>query len=192
MRSENIRGRVELRETDGGPVMHGVLLTEGRAASGRRRELFAPGAVVWPESGIEIRTVHLGRTEAVAVPVRQGAEIHVSVPATPALAAAVRAGKDQMSVEFHAVTETRTASGIREIERAIVTGAIVTDIPEYQQTRAELRERRRVRPRVFPAEDPKRTVRPQLDRGASMRPRVFPAEDPGTSSPTTTVTVRLQ
>ena len=82
---------IELRETDGGPTLHAVILTEGRAArGGRRAELFAPGAVIWPPDGIEIRTVHLGPTQARAVPVRQGAEIHVSAPATPALAAAVR------------------------------------------------------------------------------------------------------
>ena len=123
MQGENTRTcTLELRETDSGPTLHGVILTEGRAARGdRRAELFAPGAVIWPPDGIELRTVHLGRTEATAVPVRQGSEIHVSTPATPALAAAVRAGKDQMSCEFHALAETRTASGVREIERAVIT-----------------------------------------------------------------------
>ena len=146
MQGENTRTcKIELRETDGGPTLHAVILTEGRAArGGRRAELFAPGAVIWPPGGIEIRTVHLGPTEAVAIPVRQGAEIRVSTPATPALAAAVRAGRDRMSVEFHALTETRTASGVREIERAVITGATVTSIPEYTQTRAELRTRRKV------------------------------------------------
>ena len=134
---------VELRETDGGPVLHGVLLTEGRAASGRRLELFAPGAAVWPAEGVEIRTVHLGPTEAVAVPVRHGAEIRVAVPATPALVSAVRAGRNQMSVEFFPLMETRTASGVREVEHALITGATVTDRAEYTQTRAELRDRRR-------------------------------------------------
>ena len=145
MRSENTRTcKLELRETDSGPTLHGVILTEGRAArGGRRAELFAPGAVIWPWDGIEIRTVHLGPTEARAVPVRQGSEIHVSTQATPALAAAIRAGKDRMSVEFHALAETRTASGVREIEQAVITGATVTSIPEYEQTRAELRTQRR-------------------------------------------------
>ncbi len=137
--------KVELRESHAGPTLHGVLLTEGRAAAGRRLELFAVGSVVWPAEGVEIRTRHLGPTEAVGVPVRQGAEIHVSVKATPALTAAVRAGKDQMSVEFHSLLETRTASGVREIERAILTGATVTEIPEYTQTAAELRTRKRMR-----------------------------------------------
>lgn len=137
--------KVELRESDAGPQLHGILLTEGRAAAGPRLELFAPGAVVWPAEGVEIRTRHLGPTEAVGVPVRQGAQIHVSVKATPALAAAVRSGKDSMSVEFHALQENRTASGVREIERAFVTGATVTDVPEYEQTAAEVRERKRLR-----------------------------------------------
>ena len=136
--------KLEVRESDDGPMLRGVILTEGRAArGGRRAELFAPNSVIWPPSGIEIRTVHLGPVEAVAVPVRNGAEIHVSAKATPALQAAVKSGRDRMSVEFHSVMESRTRSGIREIERAVVTGATVTSIPEYEQTRAEVREFRK-------------------------------------------------
>ena len=131
---------IELRESESGPVLHGVILQEGRAGR-QRRELFAPGSVSWPSEGIAIRTAHLGPTEATAIPTREPTgEIRISAPATPAIVAAVKAGRNRMSVEFAPLRETRTESGIREIERAFVDGAALTDRPEYQQTAAELRE----------------------------------------------------
>ena len=61
--------------------------------------------------------------------------------ATPALAQAIKAGRDGMSVEFVSQREQRTAGGVREIQRAMVDAATLTDRPEYP-TRAELRERK--------------------------------------------------
>ena len=145
MNHGTIRVNVEVRESEGGPRLHGVILQEGRAAQGGRAELFAPGSVTWPERGIEIRTRHLGPAEATATPVRQpNGELRIAVRATPGIVAAVRAGKDAMSVEFVSTREVRTAGGIREIQRALVDGATLTDDPEYQQTAAELRTRRKV------------------------------------------------
>lgn len=135
---------VEVREADDGPRLHGTILQEGRAARGGRSELFAPGSIVWPDRGIVIRTEHRGRAEAHAMPTRgPNGEIKIAVRATPAIVEAVRGGKDRMSVEFHAVREHRTAGGVREIERALVDAAALTDDPEYVQTRAEVRQRRR-------------------------------------------------
>ena len=74
-----------------------------------------------------------------------GGAIRISVPATPAIVEAVRRGRNAMSVEFHAVREHRTAGGVREIERALVDAAPLTDDPEYVQTAAEIRNRRKVR-----------------------------------------------
>lgn len=143
---ERITARVECRASDTGPKLHGVILTEGRAAAGGRAEVFAPGSVMWPAEGIELRTVHLGPVEARAVPVRgAGGEIAVEAAATPALFRAVHGGARGMSVEFHALEERTTAAGVREVLRALVTGAIVTDRPEYDTTRAEVRERPEVR-----------------------------------------------
>ena len=42
---------VEVREAERAgyePTLRGVMLTEGRAASGGRAEVFAPGSVSWP------------------------------------------------------------------------------------------------------------------------------------------------
>ena len=130
---------IECRASESGPKLRGVLLTEGRAAAGGRAELFVPGAVDWPAAGIAIRREHLGAVETRAVPTRVGNEIHIEAAATPALFAAVQAGAKHMSVEFHALAENRTPAGVREVTSALVTGAIVTDNPEYQQTRAEVR-----------------------------------------------------
>ena len=144
MTTTTINVPVEVREAEDGPRLHGTIIAEGRAASGGRRELFAPGAVTWPEPGIAIRLAHHGRAEVHARPVRQpNGEIRIAVKATPAIAAAVASGKDAMSVEFFALREHRTAGGGREILRALVDGAALTDDPEYHQTRAEVRRRRR-------------------------------------------------
>ena len=144
MKHEHVRAKVEVREAEGGPRLVGTILQEGRAAAGGRAEVFAPGSVIWPESGIEIRTRHRGRAEAVAMPVRApDGSINIAVRATPAMVEAVRSGNDGMSVEFMALREHRTAGGVREVRRAYVDGASLTDNPEYSQGRAELRERRR-------------------------------------------------
>ena len=131
---------VECRASDSGPKLHGVLLTEGRAASGGRAELFTPNSLDWPSEGIPIRREHLGAVETRAVPTRAGVEIRIEAEATPAIFNAVSAGARFMSVEFHALSERRTASGIREITSALATGAIVTANPEYDTTAAEVRE----------------------------------------------------
>ena len=133
---------VEIRETDGRPRLTGVIMTEGTAARGGLAEVFEPGSIAWPEEGIDILVKHYGRPEARAIPVREaGGAIRVSAPATPSMVDAVRAGKDKLSIEFHAVAEVRTAGGVRAIQRALVTGATLTNNPEYE-TAVEVRERR--------------------------------------------------
>jgi len=127
---------VELRESGG--EFRGVILQEGRASSDRR-ELFTPGATAWPASGIRILAGHRGAVLATAVPERgAGGEITVTAPATPQLREAVRS-RPHMSVEFHAIRESRTASGIREVERAFVDAAALVASPSYPQTSAEVR-----------------------------------------------------
>ena len=123
--------------------MNGVILQEGRAAAGGRAELFVPGSVSWPESGISIRAAHRGAEEVRAIPIREpDGTIRVSAVATPAIVEAVRAGRDSMSVEFFPLRENRTAGGVREIERALIDGAALTSDPEYKQTAAEVRNKR--------------------------------------------------
>ena len=89
---------------------------------------------------------HHGAVETRAVPTREpDGTIRIAARAMPAIFAAVQAGRRSMSVEFTALDEIRTAGGVREIRRAMVSAAALTDRPEYSQTRAEVRERPEVR-----------------------------------------------
>ena len=138
---DSLRFPVEVRASEHGPMLHGILITEGRAARGGRAELFAPGATIWPTAGVAILLTHRGAPVARAVPTREGNEIRISAPANPAIFDAVKAGRKWMSVEFTALSETRTAGGVREIESAYVDCAALTDDPEYHQSSAEVRTR---------------------------------------------------
>ena len=134
---------VELRESEGQRRLHGCLLQEGRIAS-HRAELFAPGACQWPAEGVAILTEHRGQSEARTLPTRQpDGSIVIDAAASPGMIAAVESGRRFMSVEFHALAETRNASDIREIQAALIVAGALTDDPEYQQTSAELRDRSR-------------------------------------------------
>ena len=136
---------LELRE--GGERLEGVILQEGRAGSSRA-EVFTPGAVLWGDTGIAIRTEHRGREVARAIPSRHpNSEIRISAKANSEIRAAYNAGKRYLSVEFFALAEQRTAAGVREIGRAYVEGAALTNDPEYPQARAELRSRAGLRHR---------------------------------------------
>ena len=137
---------VEIRESADGQRLRGTLLQEGRAAS-VRAEVFAPGALVWGADGVAILTEHRGREVARAVPVRgSDGSITISALATPEIRAAFAAGKRYLSAEFQALAETRTAGGIRELQRAYVGAAALVRSPEYVQARAELRAKARRRP----------------------------------------------
>ena len=130
---------VELRES--GEHLHGVMLQEGRAASGGRRELFAPGSVQWPSTGVSVLTEHRGKAEALAHPVREvDGRILLRTRATDAIRRAIDTGKRYMSVE-----ERTTAGGVREILRAFVSAVALVASPEYDTTSAEVRSKQRWR-----------------------------------------------
>lgn len=135
---------VELRES--GEHLHGVMVQEGRAASGGRRELFAPGSVQWPSTGVSVLTEHRGNAEALAHPVREvDGRILLRTRATDAIRRAIDTGKRYMSVEFRAVEERTTAGGVREILRAFVPAVALVASPEYDTTSAEVRSKQRRR-----------------------------------------------
>lgn len=132
---------VEIREQAGRePTLHGIMLQEGRAASGGRRELFAPGAIEWPSEGVAILTQHRGEIESRGHVVRQrDGRLVLTARATEGIQRAVAAGKRFMSVEFKTLRERVTKGGIREIQRAFVDSAALVDRPEYDMTSAEVR-----------------------------------------------------
>ena len=135
---------VELRSADDGERLHGVMIQEGRAASGGRAEVFAPGSVEWPSDGVGILLGHREAPEVRAAASRQSdGRITVEAEATPAIREAVQAGKRWLSIEFHALAERTVASGVREVLQAFVPRAALVADPEYDVTGAELREAER-------------------------------------------------
>ena len=141
--SETLHCSVEIRAATTGPMLHGVLIQEGRAASARA-EIFAPLSLVWASDGIAIRSEHLGVEDSRAIPTREAnGEIRIAAPASSAIVAAFNEGRKFLSIEFHALKETRSAAGVREIQQAFLPGAALVADPEYVQARAEVRSKRR-------------------------------------------------
>ena len=136
---------VEVREADTPgyePTLRGVMLQEGRAASGGRREVFTPGSVSWPHDGVEVLTEHRGQSEVRGQVVRErDGRLRITARATEGIREAVKAGKRFMSVEFQAVEERTTQGGVREILKALVSAAALVVSPEYDVTTAEVRKR---------------------------------------------------
>ena len=140
---ETLNCSIEIRESDSGPTLHGILIQEGRAASARA-EVFAPLSLVWASDGVAVRAEHRGVEVARAIPTREASgEIRIATPAPPAIVAAFNEGRKFLSIEFHALQETRSKSGVREITQAFLPGAALVASPEYQQAKAEVRSTRR-------------------------------------------------
>ena len=140
---EKLHCPVEIRELKDGPMLHGVLIQEGRAAS-VRPEVFAPGSLVWSATGIALRAKHLGAEDSRAIPTREAnGEIRIAAPASAAIVAAFNEGRRFLSIEFHALQETRSKSGVREIQQAFLPAAALVSNPEYEQATAEVRAKRR-------------------------------------------------
>ena len=105
--------------------------------------MFAPLSVVWPSDGIALLGEHRGPELARAVPTRAAdGSLRIETRATPAILTAYETRKF-FSVEFHALSEVRTAGGVREIQRALVDAAALVPNPEYPNVRAEVRAQRR-------------------------------------------------
>ena len=87
---------------------------------------------------------HLGAEDSRAIPTREAnGEIRIAAPASAAIVAAYNEGRKFLSIEFHAVKETRSAAGVREIQQAFLPGAALVSSPEYSQATAEVRARSR-------------------------------------------------
>ena len=147
--SDRLSFEVEVREASRPgyePTLHGIMIQEGRAASGGRREVFAPGSVEWPSQGVAVLTEHRGRMETRGQVIRQrDGRLTLTARATDAIRTAVEAGKRFMSVEFRALDERTTKGGVREVLRAFVDAAALVAAPEYDTTAAEVRSERRMR-----------------------------------------------
>lgn len=136
---------VEVREAaPGRRRLHGVMVREGRAATGGRAELFAPGSISTPAEGVGIQIGHHTKVETRAQAIRnRSGEVVVSGDATPAIVDAIANGARWLSVEFHALEERTTIGGVREILAAFVPRAALVSNPEYQHAAAEVRSKKR-------------------------------------------------
>lgn len=146
---------VEIRIADdperrGPGVLTGVLMPYEKRA-GDRPEMFARGALYWPDDGVVLREQHNREAPITRfVPEDTGAELRVSFPLPDTqrgrdAAALIRNGTLRgLSVEFRAERET-FRDGVRVVERARLTGAGLVDDPSYQspvEVRSKGRRRR--------------------------------------------------
>ena len=101
--------------------------------------MFAPFSVVWGEDGVAVLASHRGAEVGRAIPSRHpNGEIQIRMPATPEIQSAYTS-KKFLSVEFVSLSETRMASGVREIARAYVGAVAMVADPEYKQATIEIR-----------------------------------------------------
>ena len=151
------RAAVELRDggADSPGRLSGVLMVYG-APGVHGREVFAAGALRWPDNGIRIDLDHASSPVrgSVQPPIMRvipivsgdGAEVRIDaeLPDTQAardLAVLMRSDPpvySGLSVEFHALREHRD-SGRRVVDDAELRGAGLTDSPSYPDARVEVR-----------------------------------------------------
>ena len=155
--ADTFRAAVELRDGgDGSPGrLAGVLMRYG-APGQHGREVFAPGALRWPDNGIRIDLDHASSPvrgsvqppimRAVPVVSDDGAEVRIDalLPDTQAardLATLMRSDPpvySGLSVEFHPRREHRDG-GRRVVDDAELRGTGLTDTPAYPDTTVEVR-----------------------------------------------------
>ena len=149
MNVNEIRCSIELRADESrqspGRIV-GTLMTYGVRAKDRA-ELFAPGALTWPDGGIILNEQH-SRTAPILrfVPEVEGNEVRIDAPLPD-----TQRGRDAgtmirngtmtgLSIEFRAEQEGR-AHGMREIRRAVLSAAALVDSASYG-TSVEVRDRK--------------------------------------------------
>lgn len=148
MTGSEIRCSIELRQDDSrqspGRIV-GTLITYGKRASDRA-EVFAPGALSWPEGGIILNEQHNRQAPILRfTPEVDGAEVRIDAPLPDTqrgrdAATMIRNGTMRgLSIEFRSRAEGRS-SGVREIRAAALVGAALVDDPSYRGE-LEVRER---------------------------------------------------
>ena len=145
--AEEIRMAIELRADESrlspGRLV-GVLMAYGTKARDRA-EIFEPGSLTWPESGIVVNRQHQRTAPVMRVtPMVDGntVKIDAALPDTLAgrdIAAEVRSKlMTGMSIEFRA-TAQNIVGGIRRITAAALSGAAIVDSPSYAGSAVEVR-----------------------------------------------------
>ena len=140
--------RDESRQTPG--RLTGILVPYGKRA-GDRPEMFETGALYWPDDGILIREMHRRDSPIVRViPYVDGSEVRIDAPLPDTVrgrdaATNLREGVfSGLSVEFYPEKETRRGN-LRVLQRALLTGGGLVDIPAYREATAEVRQQEKRR-----------------------------------------------
>ena len=153
-----LRCAIELRADDArespGRIV-GTLVTYGERA-GDRAELFTPGSLTWPETGVILNEQHNRQAPIMRfVPTVEGREVRIdaALPDTQRgrdASTMIRNGTfTGLSVEFRSRRETRSAGGLREIHAAELGGAGLVDSPSYRGSSVEVRHKDRRRRRLW-------------------------------------------
>ena len=141
-----IRCSIKIEDRDEGQPARlvGVLMPYNTEARDRR-EVFDPGSLSWPESGIVVNRMHRRDSPIMlVVPIVEGNEVRIDaeIPTTSAgldCLAEVRSGLlASLSVEFRSVRET-VVGGVRHLSAAILTGAGLVDSGSYAGATVEAR-----------------------------------------------------
>ena len=146
---DELRCKIELRADDTrqspGRIV-GSLMTYGERAKDRA-EMFAPGALSWPDGGIILNEQHNRQAPILRfIPQIEGKEVRIDAPLPDTqrgrdAATMIRNGTwAGLSIEFRAQSEGRS-SGMREIRRAVLAAAALVDSPSYG-TSVEVRDRK--------------------------------------------------
>ena len=142
---DEIRCKIELRESEGKPSrLVGVLMPYNTEARDRR-EVFEVGSLSWPADGVTLRRQHDRQSPIMQVlPVVEGNEVRIDqqLPETQAgreAAIEIRQGLFKgLSVEFRATAQT-IVLGVRRISAALLVGAGLVDVPSFSQATVEAR-----------------------------------------------------
>ena len=127
-----------------------LLVYEERARD--RREVFARGALTWPEDGILINEMHQRHAPILrAIPYIDGDAVKIDAP-VPNTARGrdavtnIREGVwTGLSVEFHSRSEGRRGN-LREIRSAYLGAAALVDAGSYASAKVEVRAKTEARP----------------------------------------------
>ena len=156
MRTE-IRCAIECRADESrqspGRIVGTLLAYETRA--GDRPEMFAAGALAWPDGGIVLNEQHNRQAPILRFsPTVDGHEVRIDAPMPDTqrgrdAATMIRNGTFRgLSVEFRATSEG-TRNGLRLIRAGRLLGAALVDSPSYPSSQVEVRHRAAGRPRIW-------------------------------------------
>ena len=151
--TDEIRCAVEIRQDESQTSpgrLTGTLLRYGDV-SPSHRERFDRGALEWPDEGVILKRQHADASPIMRIiPIeRDGAVVIDSpLPTTMAGRDAARELRDGLftglSIEFRAAV-SRYGGGLRNISRAVLTGAGLVHNRSYPESTCEIRRRRRRR-----------------------------------------------